>query len=172
VEQYHCIEGEWLSFPVVYHVYRRDPLLRKSEIIACLRSGLIPARYPPRESNGVINEPMNAENFRNLVRRFVLETVHQRLGQPPMPQLRERSSGFIVQHHYMDFDEHFWAGPAIFSSRTFLSTAAPQEVLNEMQRRGRQLWYLDGVSRIEGACYRVRTGDWKALAFPVRPDEL
>ncbi|KAJ7136541.1 hypothetical protein C8R43DRAFT_1132443 [Mycena crocata] len=156
--------GEYVSVPVVRYVYRRDRDLRKSEIIAFLSTGAIPERYPLRESNGVINEPMNAENFRAMVRRFSLYTTNDYDG--PRIRLRERSSGLDVQSHYMQFDEAFWGGPAIMCDKGFLVSSHPQRILAEMQHRfGAKVWYLDSVTRVEGACYRVRTGEWRPIPF-------
>jgi hypothetical protein len=160
--------GECVPFPVVRYVYRRDRELRKSEIIAFLRTGEIPERYPTRESNGVINEPMNAENFRQMVRRFFLKTLD--IGGRPYTELRERSSGLIVQPHYMDFEERFWRGPAITCSWKYLSTGHPKSILALMLLLGRKCWYLNAVERVKAASYRIRTGRNMPIPFPGRED--
>jgi hypothetical protein len=66
--QWFDLEGEWVSVPVVRVVYHRDRDLCKSEIEAYLLDGTIPAHYPPRLSGGVVNEPMNEENWECMVR--------------------------------------------------------------------------------------------------------
>ncbi|KAJ7743462.1 hypothetical protein DFH07DRAFT_964103 [Mycena maculata] len=150
-EMWYFLEGEWVSFPVVRYVYRRHRLLRKSEIIAYLTTGEIPQRYPPRESGGVINEPMNSENFERMT---------------PREELFERTSGLIVQSDHMAFDEVFWSGPSIFCDRSLL-TGDPAVILALMvSRYGPRCWYLNGLERVRAACYRVRTGRWEPLPFP------
>ncbi|KAJ7113729.1 hypothetical protein C8R43DRAFT_1138573 [Mycena crocata] len=149
-EQYFSIEGEWLPFPITRVVYRRDRDLLKSEILDYLLSGSIPARYPKRESGGVINEPMNEENWKHMVRRFYLD--YEIPGGVPF--LRERSTGFRVQEHYMHFEDNLWMRGVVDALRPETVAIGPKHLVAEVNKRVDQFWYPD--VRLRAAIARLR----------------
>jgi hypothetical protein len=156
----YVAEGEHFTVPVIVYVYRRDRDLRWSEIKAYLQDGLIPDRYPPRQPDGPlgpINEPMNAENFRILARRFRLDTIVYSKVDWVTDVIRERSTNRVVQPHYMDFEEMFWSGPGITWDPTYFRTARPAEIHSLVLFR-RRVWYLNGLQRSFDVGYRFRTG--------------
>ncbi|KAJ6620723.1 hypothetical protein B0H10DRAFT_2215711 [Mycena sp. CBHHK59/15] len=162
--EYYKYDGEWLSFPVVRTVYRRDRALRKSEIIDYLRHGTIPARYPPRISGGVVNEPMNEENFKRMVSRFyisetyILHVLHT--------ELRERRSKRVVQPQSHTFEEHFWRNVATTCSWRYLGHAFPGQILYEVRQRSGKFWYLNAIKRCAAVSYRIREGHNILLPSP------
>ncbi|KAJ6626603.1 hypothetical protein B0H10DRAFT_2210902 [Mycena sp. CBHHK59/15] len=155
VEYYKC-EGEWLSFPVVQTVYRCDRALHKSEIVDCLRHGTIPARYPPRISGGVVNDPMNEENFKRMVSRFYISETY--IFDKLYTELRERRSKCVVQAQSHTFEEHFWRNVATACSWVYLGSAFAGQILWEVHRRSGKFWYLNALKRSEALSYRIREG--------------
>ncbi|KAJ7075386.1 hypothetical protein B0H15DRAFT_953613 [Mycena belliarum] len=162
------IEGEHYSFPIVRTVYRRDRDLRKSEIVDFIKSGAIPPRYPPRDSNGVVNEPMNAENFRQMVSRFFVHT-YVAFGRL-FDELRERSTRRIVQRTPHHLEERFWSTVAVFGDWDHIGNAAPHDILSEVLRCGGEFWYLNALQRCSAVSYRIRTGRNASIPPPMCED--
>ncbi|KAF8216756.1 hypothetical protein K438DRAFT_1953657 [Mycena galopus ATCC 62051] len=137
------VEGEYMTFPVVRYVYRRDRDLRWSEIKRYLLDGSIPFRYPPRSPAGLpwINEPMNVENFARIANRF------RRVERGDWCELYERSSGKLVQMRPTDFEDDFFYGPCSRFQLNYLSIARPGAVLSLIRLMGRRRWYLDAFRR-------------------------
>ncbi|KAF8185489.1 hypothetical protein K438DRAFT_2096520 [Mycena galopus ATCC 62051] len=162
-EIYCDVEGELCPFPVTRYVYRRDPALRWDEIISFLLTGAIPARYPPREEAGRINEPMNADNFKKLTRRFY--TKEHRDGSVV---LYERSSRLQVQLHFSNFEYWFadgvvrrWRSRSIPDNGLTVKDAA--DVHDLVLRYGPKVWHLNGLQRAAECIYNYRTGRQPAL---------
>jgi hypothetical protein len=146
------IEGELMSFPVVRYVYRRDRDLRWSEIRNYLRDGSIPFRYPPRNPPGAswINEPMNADNFKKIAKRFLRVEHGYRI------DLYERSSGLPVQQNPLDFEERFVYGPCAQFPAELLASSHPRAILVLFRFTGHEAWYLNGVRRARIASLYMR----------------
>ncbi|KAJ7243867.1 hypothetical protein B0H12DRAFT_1236338 [Mycena haematopus] len=150
------IDGEWVPFPVVRYVYRRDVELRWSEIKAYLVRGNVPFRYPSRKRFPELpwmNDPMNKENFEKYCRRF---TVRDLGGG--FCVLRERSTGLPIQRHYMRFEEQFAEGPGSTYNREFFTHVQPWRILKIMTEMESKYWYLDQVQRAQAAIDRARDG--------------
>ncbi|KAJ6583447.1 hypothetical protein DFH09DRAFT_1308956 [Mycena vulgaris] len=168
------INGEWYSFPITHTVYRRDRELLRPEIEDFLRHGTIPARYPPRESNGVINEPMNER----MMSRFCLRTITVDYSPPrfkpfsrTVERLYERSSNLEVQHHHLEFEEQFWS-VVYFKQYTepgYFQRATAATIIRDVQSSGRPYWFVDAELRAGAHHYRVLTGEhlrfrWRELS--------
>ncbi|KAJ6571438.1 hypothetical protein B0H19DRAFT_1255410 [Mycena capillaripes] len=159
--QYIDAEGQWLPVPVVRIVYRRDRDLRKSEIIDYLCNKKIPSRYPPRLSGGVVNEPMNEDNWKRMVRRFCLK-VNFHTG----PYLCERSTGRTVQRHYLHFEDNLWMRVVVgHRDPASLAYGGPERLLSEMERKVGRFWYLDLNRRTAVACASMLLGPDFRLKF-------
>jgi hypothetical protein len=158
------LEGEWIPVPVVRVVYRRDRDLRKSEIEAYLINGTIPARYPPRLSGDAVNEPMNEDSWKRLVRRFFLRDVFN----SRMPySLCERSTGFPVQSHYLHFEESLWMRVAVCDrDYNALTEGGPAQLIAEVNNRTGGVWFLDIKRRAALACLRMLVGPDFYYRFP------
>ncbi|KAJ6608068.1 hypothetical protein B0H10DRAFT_2227192 [Mycena sp. CBHHK59/15] len=166
--EYYKLEGEWMSFPIVRTVYRRDRALRKSEIINYLRHGIVPARYPPRISGGVVNEPMNEQSFKRMVRRFyVCETY---ILHVPHVELRERRSKRVVQYQSHSFEEHFWRNVATACDWSYLGHAYPGQILYEVRQRNGKFWYLNALIRCAAVSYCIRERRDMVLRCPPSDD--
>ncbi|KAF8214614.1 hypothetical protein K438DRAFT_1749705 [Mycena galopus ATCC 62051] len=157
--------GELLPYPITRYVYRRDRELRWGEVKAYLLTGAIPSRYPPREHNGCINEPMNDNNFKKLMRRFCLKT--QKNG---FQAIYERGSRLPVQYDYDDFEYWFWAGLATrWASRSVVDDGLGVEdtvaIHALVLRHGARVWYLNGARRAAQCIHYYRTG--KLLPRPI-----
>ncbi|KAF8205305.1 hypothetical protein K438DRAFT_2096495 [Mycena galopus ATCC 62051] len=157
--------GELLPYPITRYVYRRDRELRWGEVKAYLLKGAIPSRYPPREHNGRINEPMNDNNFKKLMRRFCLKT--QKNG---FQAIYERGSRLPVQYDYDNFEYWFWAGLATrWASRSVVDDGLGVEdavaIHALVLRHGARVWYLNGARRAAQCIHYYRTG--KLLPRPI-----
>ncbi|KAJ7934113.1 hypothetical protein B0H13DRAFT_2306131 [Mycena leptocephala] len=164
---YHQVEGEWCSFPIVYTIYRRDRELRRAEIVDYLRHGTIPARYPPRESGGVINEPMNEENFERMMGRFDMRTLtflaysfdSKYPGVPTtVERLYERGSNREVQTHCTTFEETFWTHVSVNRDWGYLRRAFLAQLIVEVRMAGAPYWFIDAKLRAGAIQYRLLTG--------------
>ncbi|KAF7365288.1 hypothetical protein MVEN_00400600 [Mycena venus] len=167
---FYKLEGEYCSFPVVYTVHRRDRELLKSEITDHILHAKIPARYPPRINNGTINEPMNEENFRRMVRRFSIKNLTI-LGKEYL-ELRERSSGLLVQSHHLQLEKVFWEYVSIKFGWEYLGHAHPKQVWLNILATGGARWYVDAPKRCAALSYRIRTGYDIALPFPGSENDM
>ncbi|KAJ7700800.1 hypothetical protein B0H17DRAFT_1128655 [Mycena rosella] len=161
--------GEWVSFPLVRTVYRRDRDLRKSEIVAYLKHGEVPSRYPPRLSGGVVNEPMNADNFKLMVSRFFINNFTA-LGRA-YEELREHSSGRIVQPTSHAFEEVFWRTVAVACHWDYIKCAYPAQIQRDVRCHGGSYWYLNMLKRCAAVGYRVLEGRDVLLPFPGCEDD-
>ncbi|KAJ6612883.1 hypothetical protein B0H10DRAFT_1951999 [Mycena sp. CBHHK59/15] len=164
---YYQIEGEWCSFPVTYTVYRRDRDLLRSEIVDFLRHGSIPARYPLRESGGVINEPMNQENFVHMMSCFCLRNITHNssfFGEPLPPRiverLYERGSNHEVQHHHQAFEERFYDSVYFYQYRDpdYFRRADAKRIIDDIRKSGAPYWFVDAEARALALIYRVVAG--------------
>ncbi|KAJ6604921.1 P-loop containing nucleoside triphosphate hydrolase protein [Mycena sp. CBHHK59/15] len=113
------------------------------EIVDFLRHGSIPARYPLRESGGVINEPMNQENF-------------------PLPPrivecLYERGSNHEVQHHHQAFKERFYDSVYFYQYRDpdYFCRADPKRIIDDIRKSGAPYWFVGAEARALALIYRV-----------------
>ncbi|KAF8125546.1 hypothetical protein K438DRAFT_2002037 [Mycena galopus ATCC 62051] len=151
VEEF-LVEGEYMTFPVVRYVYRRDRNLRWSEIKRYLLDGSIPFRYPPRNPTGLpwINEPMNAENFARIANRF------RRVERGDWCELYERTSAWPVQMRPMDFEDDFYHGPCSRFRLAYLSIAHPGAVLALIRLMSRRRWYLNAFCRARLSCLYIQ----------------
>ncbi|KAJ7756106.1 hypothetical protein B0H14DRAFT_3896358 [Mycena olivaceomarginata] len=128
---------------------RRDRHLCKSEILDYLQHGVIPKRYPPRITDGIVNEPMNEDNWKQMVRRFYLKFPH-------LPYVFERSTGYPVQSHYTEFEHNL---------RRVVPSYAATSRLSVIARTGK-MWYIDAQLRILFATLRILLGLERGVVFP------
>ncbi|KAJ7304875.1 hypothetical protein DFH08DRAFT_976473 [Mycena albidolilacea] len=158
--QYYLVEGEWFSFPVTRTVWRRDRHLSKSEILDYLQRGIIPKRYPPRVTDGVVNEPMNKDNWKLMVRRFYLKFPH-------LPYVFERSTGYPVQNHYTEFERNLRRVlPLLRSDQQAFVSQGTDFVLASVIARTGKMWYIDAQLRILLATLRILLGLERGVVFP------
>lgn len=150
--------GEFVTLPVIIHVYRRDFELLWSEIKSFLIGGDVPARYGPRITpDGVVHEPMNEESFRKLVRRFYIISTLGVSEFPLTPKhwLMERGSRWAVQ---LDHDEFEWVYNRqilwVYGRREIL-TWTPERLLGAVTDIT-HTWYLDRIPRVRAAFRDLR----------------
>ncbi|KAJ7238049.1 hypothetical protein B0H12DRAFT_1075416 [Mycena haematopus] len=153
IEEDIKVNGEWMTFPVVHYVYRRDRDLRWSEIRAYLKNGDVPFRYPPRgplNGFGWVNDPMNEENFIRIARRFKL------VDRGYLSEICERSTGRQVQKRYLRFEEEFVNGPGTLCRPWYLGWAHPGAIHALVLIMGPKLWYLNALQRARRASKFIR----------------
>ncbi|KAE9387218.1 hypothetical protein BT96DRAFT_948530 [Gymnopus androsaceus JB14] len=151
-------------------LYVRDPELRWSEIVASVRSDIVPARYVPAVGEeGEKRGPMTEEWFRNMVKQF--EVTGGRL-------LRR---GLEVCEQVEDFEWKVYAMLPTVVDDFDLGNFTP-ETLVECVRDNFHVWHLDSLNRASailsdfnsgsptGSCFSFNDGVWDAP--PLYPNTL
>ncbi|KAJ7182568.1 hypothetical protein C8R43DRAFT_940703 [Mycena crocata] len=156
------IAGEWFSFPVTRIVYRRDRDLLKSEIMDYLLHRKIPARYPKRLSGGVVNEPMNEDNWIRMVRRFYVGLDYR-----DVPYIGERSTGATMQHHYLHFEDNLWMRLVVgHQDPVSLVSGGAAGLIKAVDDKVGPFWYPNVQLRASVACLRIILGPDFEFKFP------
>ncbi|KAJ3991200.1 hypothetical protein F5050DRAFT_1812814 [Lentinula boryana] len=137
-------------------LYVRDPELRWSEIVAGVRSNIVPARYVPGVGeDGRKKGPMTEEWFRSMVGQF--EVVEGRL-------LRR---GLEVCEQVEDFEWKVYAMlPAVVDN--FDLGKFTSETLVECVRDNFHLWHLDSINRASAILSDFNFGS-STVPFSVLP---
>ncbi|KAJ3779842.1 hypothetical protein GGU11DRAFT_750091 [Lentinula aff. detonsa] len=118
-------------------LYGRDSELRWSEVLAGVRSGIVPARYDNKEKDGTgttQHGPMNREWFIDMCSLFTV-SADGRL-------LRE---GLEICQIWEDFE---WAATVMLPTKKDVNLAVytPERLVNDVRRES-GVWHLDSHSR-------------------------
>lgn len=122
---YSIVSSEYLILPITKVVYRRDPMLRWSEIDRCIRTKQVPQRYV-NQGDG----PMTVSWFRAMCRHFYINNN----------ELHECSTHLQVVQASQDFETSCIVLPWTFGN------LSPLELLQGIQSFT-QGWYVDGLAR-------------------------
>ncbi|KAJ3710554.1 hypothetical protein C8R42DRAFT_729231 [Lentinula raphanica] len=117
-------------------LYVRDPQLRWTEIIAGVRSGVVPARYVRDvDENGVFHGPMNDKWFRQMCSQFTVSADHKLMCR-----------GYEVCRDHEDFEWKVeFLLPTILGDG-YLAFHNPESLVQLVRSRFK-IWHLDSFKR-------------------------
>ncbi|KAJ7903216.1 hypothetical protein B0H13DRAFT_2663615 [Mycena leptocephala] len=145
--------GELIVLPIIVHVYRRDFHLHWSELKDYFRDGNIPVLYGPRISDtGTVQEPMNEENFRKLVRRYYMKSFSLAWGPDTLvsERLFERGTGLSVQEFHNAFEDALFKGLVLVDGPAAVCAMSAENIAVKVSKVW-NTWHLDAVPRARHA---------------------